>query len=91
MSMRLAGFLLIVLGAGLLGLAGLAIVYFDFSLWLLLPGAAIVAVGLSLLDGAQEQVLGPVRHRIADATEESPDNCGLVDKASEGRVRRDAP
>ena len=91
MSMRLAGVLLILLGAGLVGLAGLALVYLDLSLWLLVPGAMIVLVGLALLDGTREQVLGSVRHRIADAAEASPDSLAVVDKALQGNVRHDAP
>ena len=91
MSMRQAGVLLVALGAALVGLAGVAIFYFDLSLWLLVPGAVIVVVGLSLLDGAEEQVIGPIRHRIADAAEASPDKRSLVDNASEGEVRRDTP
>ena len=64
MSMGLVGLLTTAAGTAL---AAAGYFYFDFSLWLIIPGGVIALVGLSLLSGAREQVLLLTRHRISDS------------------------
>ena len=66
--MGLGGLLLTVLGAAL---AGVGYFYFEFSLWLIVPGGFLVLVGLSLLGGAQEEILSSFKHRIADSYDQT--------------------
>ena len=46
-------------GGALVALAGY---YFHFSLWLTIPGGALILVGLSLLDGADEEILAKLEN-----------------------------
>lgn len=64
MTLGLAGLLLTAIGAAL---AAVGYFYFAISFWLIVPGALLALVGLSLLDGAKEQLLSRFRHRIADS------------------------
>ena len=68
MGIGLAGFLVTAAGVALVA-AGYF--YFDFSLWLMIPGAALALIGLSLLNGAQEQMLARFRHRVSDSHDRS--------------------
>ena len=69
--MGLAGLLLTAIGAAL---AAVGYYYFDFSLWLMIPGGLLALVGMSLLSGAEEQVLSSFRHRIADSHDKTGRN-----------------
>jgi hypothetical protein len=62
--MGVAGMLLTTVGAMLLAASWF---YFDLSLWLLIPGGALMLIGSSLLSGHQEQIRLSVSHRIADS------------------------
>ena len=52
--MRFASLLTTIFGVALVAVAGY---FFHLSLWLIIPGGALILIGLSLLDGADEEVL----------------------------------
>ena len=64
MNIGLAGLLTTAIGVAL---AAIGYFYFDFSLWLIIPGGLFALVGLSLLSGAREQVLAVTKHRVSDS------------------------
>jgi hypothetical protein len=61
MWMGILGALIVLLGGGLVAAGALA---YDYSLWLLLPGVALMLVGASFLDGFRNGVIQGLNGRI---------------------------
>jgi len=45
--------------------------FFEFSLWLMIPGGALLITGLSLINGAQEQLRLRITHRVSNSYDDS--------------------
>ena len=64
MRMWMIGFLTTLVGAAV---AVVGYFYLAFSLWLIIPGGILVLIGMSLLSGAQENMLSQVRYSVSDS------------------------